>query len=137
GSLLVAPALAQDDGDTDSAGQDAPPPEVKQPRTSGGGFGYGGRALGPAPLEVLPPDPAYPVPAPPENANLPEEVDVSPPWQENMVCDPFDKPGLEAFGNLVGVHFGRPGYTTSRSCIDLKSEHYDGRAIDWQLNAHD
>lgn len=54
-----------------------------------------------------------------------------------MVCDPFDKPGLEAFGNLVGVHFGRPGYTTSRSCIDLKSEHYDGRAIDWQLNAHD
>jgi peptidoglycan hydrolase-like protein with peptidoglycan-binding domain len=140
GSLLVPPAIAQDDDDggddSSTAGQGAPPPGEEKPRTSGG-HGYGGRALGPAPLQVLPPDPAYPVPAPPVNDSLPEEVDVSPPWQENVVCDPFDKPGLEAFANLVGAHYSRPGYTTSRSCIDLKSEHYDGRAIDWQLDAYD
>lgn len=133
GTLLVAPALADDDDDSPQQPESS---QNEQPRTSGG-FGYGGRALGPAPLEVLPPDPAYPVPEPLENPNLPEEVDVTPPWQENMVCDPFDKPGLEAFANLVGTHYGRPHYTTSRSCIDLKSEHYDGRAIDWALNAHD
>lgn len=102
-----------------------------------GGSSYGGRAAGPAPLETLPEDPAYPVPGPPKNDALPEEVDVAPAWQPNLVCDPVDRPGLEAFGTLVGGHYGRPGFTTSRPCIDQRSEHYDGRAVDWQLDAHD
>jgi peptidoglycan hydrolase-like protein with peptidoglycan-binding domain len=123
--LLMIPVAAQADD----------PPEPGS--SSSGGSSYGGRSTGPAPLSTLPPDPAYPVPEPPVTEVLPEEVDVVPPWQGNVVCDPVDKPGLEAFGSLVGEHYGRPGYTTSRTCIDQKSEHYDGRAVDWQLNAFD
>ena len=99
------------------------------------GSGYGGRSTGPSPLPLLPADPAYPVASPPSNDALPAEVDVIEAWQPNVVCDPLDKPGLEAFGNLIGTTYGRANYSTSRMCIDQKSEHYDGRALDWPLNA--
>lgn len=121
----------------ETTGADPTDPDTTSSGRSGTGSAYGGRSTGPAPLLTLAPDPAYPVPAPPENEGLPEDVDEILPWQGNVICDPVDRPGLEAFGNLVGQHFGRPGYTTSRTCIDQKSEHYDGRAIDWQLNAFD
>jgi peptidoglycan hydrolase-like protein with peptidoglycan-binding domain len=129
--LLLAPVVAQaqtDEPHDHGSGSSSTP---------SGGSSYGGRSTGPAPLQTLPPDPAFPVPEPPVNEALPEDVDVVPPWQGNVVCDPVDKPGLEAFGALIGEHYDRPGYTTSRSCIDQKSEHYDGRAIDWQLDAYD
>jgi hypothetical protein len=90
---------------------------------------YGGRATGHASLVTLPDDAAYPVPAPLTTALPPATVDAPSPWQQNMVCDPVDRPGVEAFGNLIGKHYNRPGYTTSRACRDQKSEHYDGRAI--------
>ncbi len=118
-----------DDQETEAEGATTP--------TQRTGTAYGGRATGPAPLITLPDDPAYPVPAPPVNESLPEEVDEGPSWQENIVCDPVERPGIEAFGNLIGAHYERPGYGTARACIDQKSEHYDGRAIDWQLDAHD
>lgn len=107
------------------------------PHPSGTGTSYGGRATGPAALITLPEDPAYPVPAPPENENLPEEVDALAPRQDNLICDPVDKPGMIAFAELLSDHYGRAAYSTSRSCINLKSDHYDGRALDWSLNAHD
>lgn len=104
---------------------------------SSGGVAYGGHSTGPATPELLAPTAEFPVPEPPVNESLPPEVDVIDPFQRNTVCDPVDKPGLEAFTNVVGEHYGRPGHTTSRSCIVQKSEHYDGRAVDWQLSAAD
>jgi len=102
-----------------------------------GGTAYGGRSTGPSTPELLAPTSEFPVPDPPVNKRLPEEVDVVDPAQRNILCDPVDKPGLEAFINVIGEHYGRPGHTTSRSCIAQKSEHYDGRALDWQLDAFD
>ncbi|MGI8946796.1 MAG: peptidoglycan-binding domain-containing protein [Ornithinimicrobium sp.] len=102
-----------------------------------GGNGYGGRATGPSTPEWLAPTAEFPVPEAPVNESLPEEVDVVDPLQRNMLCDPVDKPGLEAFMNVIGEHYGRPGHSTSRSCIEQRSEHYDGRAVDWALNASD
>lgn len=110
--------------------------------TAGTGAGtgrpaYGGRSTGPASLVTLPADPAFPVPEAPVNEALPEEVDEVAPWQGNIVCDPTDRPGLEAFANLLGEQYDRPVHSTSRSCIDQRSEHYDGRAVDWSLDAFD
>lgn len=104
----------------------------------GGAVHYGGRATGPSPLPLLDADPSITVPAPPENKNLPKELDVQPPVkQANMVCDPVDRPGVLAFADLMAATYDRPSYSTFRSCIDLKSEHYDGRALDWSMNAYD
>ncbi len=103
--------------------------------TSRKGSGYGGRATGPSPLPLLEADPAYPVPDPPSNDALPVELDAVEQWQPNVICDPVDKPGLEAFGTLIGTTYDRAYYTASRSCIDQKSDHYDGRALDWPLDA--
>lgn len=111
--------------------------------SSGSGLQYGGRSTGPAPLMTLPEDPDYPVPAAPvhaslpEGVELPEEVDEAAIFQRNVICDPVAKPGVIAVANLLGQAYDRPGYTLARSCIDLRSEHYDGRAVDWQLNAYD
>lgn len=102
-----------------------------------GGTSYGGRSTGPSTPELLAPTAEYPVPEPPVNESLPEEVDVIDPLQRNILCDPVDKPGLEAFTNLIGEHYGRPGNSTSRACSSQKSEHYDGRAVDWALDAAD
>ena len=111
--------------------------------SSSGGLQYGGRSMGPSPLLTLPEDPNYPVPdAPvheslPEGVELPEDVDQAAVFQRNVICDPVAKPGVIAVANLLGQAYDRPGYTLARSCIDLRSEHYDGRAVDWQLNAYD
>lgn len=42
------------------------------------------------------------------------------------------------FAELVSNHYDRPGYYTSRSCIeDGTSQHYEGRAFDWGMMAND
>ncbi|USQ80225.1 peptidoglycan-binding protein [Ornithinimicrobium faecis] len=137
------------DGEAPPADGTAPeePPADDAPAdpapSDGGGYKYGGRATGPMPLETLPEDPNYPVPEPPaigalpEGVELPEETDDPGVFQTNIICDPVTKPGVLAVANLLGDHYDRPGYTTSRSCIDQRSEHYDGRAVDWQLDAGD
>jgi len=124
------------EGEPEGAGADASKDDAASGTTGRRGSGYGGRATGPSPLPLLPKDPAYPVPAPPTSATLPEEVDADTPYQTNVVCAPVDKPGIEAFGTLIGQHYSRPAYSTSRACIDQKSDHYDGRALDWTLDAN-
>lgn len=131
----VEPGTGADDGGTDRPGAGTPP--------STKGTGYGGRSTGPAPLVTLPADPDYPVPDPPANEllpegiELPEEVDAVDLFQRNVICDPVSKPGVIAVANLLSQSFENPGYTLARSCINLRSEHYDGRAVDWQLDAYD
>lgn len=128
----------------DSVGEGAIPPPASAPAPpTGGGLKYGGRSTGPSPLPTLLDDPNFPVPAPPTNESLPkgvelpEEVDDPGVFQRNVICDPVAKPGVIAVVNMLGQAYGRPGYSLARPCIDLRSEHYDGRAVDWQLNAFD
>ncbi|QDO87212.1 hypothetical protein FNH13_01790 [Ornithinimicrobium ciconiae] len=129
-------------GSNGSGDSDTTPPATGGSK-SGGGTKYGGRATGPAPLITLPDDPNYPVPEPPENeflpegVELPEEIDASNVFQRNVICDPVTKPGVIAVANLLSQSFENQGYTLHRNCIDLRSEHYDGRAVDWQLSAYD
>lgn len=134
------------DGEEPPAEGQEPPAEDQEPTdppAESKGPSYGGRSTGPMPLETLPEDPNYPVPEPPTNetlpegVELPEEADDPGVFQNNIICDPVTKPGVIAVANLLSDHYDRPGYTTSRACIDLRSEHYDGRAVDWQLDAHD
>ncbi len=75
------------------------------------------------------------VPSPPSK-NLPSTLDAAPGWQYTYSCDPNDKPGMIAFAELVSHHYDREGYTTSRSCdVGSTSQHGDGRAMDWPMNA--
>ena len=107
------------------------------PAPGGGGFSHSGSPAGPASFVQLPEDPAYPVPAPPENDGLPVEVDEDTAYQNQLSCDPEDRPGVIAFALLLTEHYGRPGWAGARPCIDYMSQHHDGRALDWQLDASD
>lgn len=118
---VVAPASADNNDDSDGAS----------------GRSYGGRSTGPTTLQTLPADSNFPTPGGPKRDDLPDDVDLPGAFQSNVFCDPQDRPGLQAFGALLGDQWDRPGYTTSRTCLNMKSDHYDGRAIDWQLNAFD
>jgi putative cell wall-binding protein len=77
------------------------------------------------------------VPAPPSKP-LPATVDAAPGWQPTYSCDPNDKPGIVAFAELVAEHYDRPRYSTSRRCLaGSTSQHGEGRAVDWSMNAYD
>jgi putative cell wall-binding protein len=101
------------------------------------------------PQEWLVPTPAGPAPAgdavvstqavptPPTTA-LPGVLDAAPGWQATYSCDPNDKPGMLAFAALVAEHYDRPRSFTSRRCLaGDNSQHYEGRALDWTMNAFD
>ncbi len=105
--------------------------------STGTGFRYGGMPAGPATLVTLPEDPAYPVPEPPENDALPTQVDEDTSYQDQVSCDPEDRPGVTAFAMLLSEHYGRTAWSGARACIDYMSQHHDGRALDWSLNAFD
>lgn len=96
----------------------------------GGGFAAEGEE--PVPTEG---DPTS-VPAPPTK-DLPGTLDAAPPWQYSYSCDPNNKPGMVAFANLVSAHYSRPTWYGSRSCKHGdNSQHYEGRAMDWPMNAY-
>lgn len=142
----AAPVAPPADEATPPAEGEEPPADSPEPAelpAKPKGPAYGGHSTGPMPLETLPEDPNYPVADPPTNetlpegVELPEEVDDPGVFQNNIICDPVTKPGVIAVANLLGDNYDRPGYTTSRTCIDQRSEHYDGRAVDWQLDAYD
>lgn len=104
--------------------------------TAGDGYlGGGFDALGEGP-ELTDAEIAA-VPAPPSK-DLPTTLDAAPPWFYTYSCDPNDKPGMVAFANLLANHYKRPTWWGSRSCIaGDNSQHYEGRAVDWPMNAYD
>ncbi|RIK17722.1 MAG: hypothetical protein DCC50_00705 [Acidobacteria bacterium] len=146
GLLALTPGLsaAADDapGAVDSAGQDqdagAPATVAPTPTPSLGGAGYGtnGGFGGAATFVPVPIDPSV-VPDPPVNEDLPEQVDEKGPFEQQVSCDPEDRPGVTAFALLVSEHYHRPTFFGSRPCIDYASFHHDGRALDWPLNVGD
>jgi peptidoglycan hydrolase-like protein with peptidoglycan-binding domain len=75
-----------------------------------------------------------PAPKPPTKT-LPARLDVMTPYQAQVSCDPTDKPGVRAFGDLMLATYRTGSYGVSRYCQGDVSEHYDGRALDWMLSA--
>jgi len=63
---------------------------------------------------------------------LPVDIEPMPPYQPQTYCDPHDKPGVVAFGQLLtSVYRDTSVVSISRPCGTDTSEHYDGRALDW------
>ena len=77
------------------------------------------------------------IPPPPTNKNLPKELDVASPYIPQSVCDPTPKPGVTAFARLMANHYDEFNYGISRACNYGLTEHSEGRALDWMLNAYD
>src|SRR6478735_467396 len=75
------------------------------------------------------------VQAPPTRP-LPSGLDVYVPYQAQTICDPVPRPGVVAFARLMTSHYGTGSLgLMGRTCGSDISEHYDGRAWDWMLNA--
>ena len=74
----------------------------------------------------------------PPTKSLPAALDIAPPYNGQKVCDPHAKPGVVAFAELMVAHYkvgsAAPWYI-ERSCNSGVTEHSDGRAWDWMLNA--
>ncbi len=68
---------------------------------------------------------------------LPPMLDVRPSYAGQTSCDPYAKPGTRAFAELMRQTFGVGGYGIERTCTaGGTSEHKEGRAVDWMLNAN-
>ena len=61
------------------------------------------------------------------------------PYQGQVSCDPVEKPGAAALRSLLKATYGKANSGgTVRSCsAGGTSEHKEGRAYDWMLNAYD
>lgn len=69
---------------------------------------------------------------------LPAALDVQAGYAGQTSCDPTDKPGSVAFGQLLKTVYPRGVVGISRSCTEAgTSEHKDGRAVDFMINAKD
>ncbi|WP_435747467.1 hypothetical protein [Nocardioides sp. SYSU DS0663] len=71
------------------------------------------------------------VPAAPAAAQLEDYADYQPPTR----CAPKPKPGTEALGRWIVKRYGGGFGGISRSCGSGTSEHHEGRAFDWTLDA--
>jgi peptidoglycan hydrolase-like protein with peptidoglycan-binding domain len=81
---------------------------------------------------------SYTVPPPPTpKVTLPADIDVAPSYQGQTTCDPSAKPGPLAFAKLLNDHYGAYYYGIARACGSGVTEHSEGRALDWMLNASD
>jgi peptidoglycan hydrolase-like protein with peptidoglycan-binding domain len=75
------------------------------------------------------------VPKPPSKS-LPSALDVASPYQAQRLCDPTAKPGVVSFAALLSTHYKLGGAAgIIRNCNSGVTEHSEGRAWDWMLNA--
>lgn len=80
------------------------------------------------------PSAAATIPRPPSKP-LPVALDAVAEYQKPTTCDPTTKPGVLAFAQLLNNHYGTRYYGIGRACARDVSEHYEGRALDWMINA--
>ena len=76
-----------------------------------------------------------PVPTAPAFTSTPEALA---PYQAGDRCDPVDKPGAVKLANLIRATYGNDqaiGISRAADCSMLPSEHAEGRAVDWMLDA--
>ncbi|MDO5698556.1 MAG: peptidoglycan-binding domain-containing protein [Dermatophilus congolensis] len=75
--------------------------------------------------------------APISRVTLPTQVDAQPGYQPQNSCDPVSREGTTALGNLLAETYGGGAIGYSRFCVRGTTEHSDGRALDWMLDAND
>ncbi|MCO5309210.1 MAG: peptidoglycan-binding protein [Austwickia sp.] len=77
-------------------------------------------------------------PMPTPRVALPAALDRLADYSPQISCDPTDKPGSIAYGELLKSIYPQTIYGISRSCTESgTSEHKDGRAVDFMINAND
>lgn len=89
--------------------------------------------------------PPFPVPTGkrlrglPSPRKAPARVELFASWVPQTSCDPVERKGVTGFRRLVLLRFpGGANWGTTRACsTGGSSEHYDGRAWDWGINARD
>ncbi len=78
------------------------------------------------------------VDGPPAPAPAPATVEELAPYVAQAVCDPAAKPGTRALADALLDHYGTGSVGISRECsVGGTSEHKEGRALDWMLDAGD
>jgi peptidoglycan hydrolase-like protein with peptidoglycan-binding domain len=72
-------------------------------------------------------------------SGLPGDVEPLSPYLKQTSCDPVDKPGALAWGNLLRATYPGTSYSIGRGCgaDGMASEHYEGRAVDWFVSTRD
>ncbi|WP_143448631.1 peptidoglycan-binding protein, partial [Kineosporia sp. A_224] len=81
-----------------------------------------------------------PQPAPAVPAGLPAAAEPLQPYVSAASCDPRDKTGTTALGDLLRATYPGTSYGIARPCGTdplRTSEHYEGRAVDWMVDGHD
>ncbi|MDO5628773.1 MAG: peptidoglycan-binding domain-containing protein [Mobilicoccus sp.] len=73
--------------------------------------------------------------APRTQVSLPAALDARPTYQAGVSCDPVDRPGTVQLGQLLMDTYRTGRYGVSRFCNGTTSEHHEGRALDWMLDA--
>jgi len=70
---------------------------------------------------------------------LPTGIEPLSPYLKQTSCDPVDKPGAVAWGNLLRATYPGTSYSIGRGCgaDGMASEHYEGRAVDWFVSVRD
>ena len=75
---------------------------------------------------------------PSPQVTLPAALDRLADYSPQTSCDPTDKPGSIAYGELLTSIYPNTVYGISRACTEAgTSEHKDGRAVDFMINAND
>ena len=100
-----------------------------------GASAYADTAPTPQPTAAQPASAAPPTP--PVPANLPAGIEPLQPYVPQDSCDPVAKAGVTAFMNLLLATYpdsGSYGIATSCAPGDV-SEHHEGRAFDWKMDA--
>jgi hypothetical protein len=73
--------------------------------------------------------------AAPATPSFPARIDAYARYDPERICDPVAKPGVVDFRNLLNRTYGRHSSAIGRPCGSGTSEHYEGRALDYFLNA--
>ena len=113
-------------------------PSAADPDVAITGASYGrGSAIARRP-KVAPKPPATGTTMPTPQVQLPAALDRLGDYTAQISCDPTDKPGSIAYGELLKTIYPKTVYGISRSCTESgTSEHKDGRAVDFMINAAD
>jgi peptidoglycan hydrolase-like protein with peptidoglycan-binding domain len=85
---------------------------------------------------------ATPTPVPATPAGLPATIEPLAPYVEQTACDPVGRTGtVELARLLAGTYraYGGTSWSSTYACgtDGTRSEHYDGRAIDWMVGIRD
>lgn len=74
------------------------------------------------------------VPVPARPAGLPSAIEAPAPYVGKASCDGRTKPGTVRFATLLTSTYRGTTASWRRPCAGGSSEHYEGRAVDWQVS---